>query len=172
MIDISVSVAAKRIVYGNSQPLATPAPLILFPVIRLLIKLQDLASIKIKFTPRVKYVKLHSMQTILLKWLINALALYVTSYLVKGIEVSSAWALLLAAALLGILNAVIRPILIILTLPINILTLGLFTLIINGMMLWMVAFFIKGFVIQGFWPALLGALLISIISWIVNWLIH
>lgn len=112
------------------------------------------------------------MRTILLKWLINALALYVTSYLVKGIQVSDAWALLLAAALLGILNAVIRPILIILTLPITILTLGLFTLIINGMMLWMVSFFIKGFVIQGFWPALLGALLISIISWILNWLIH
>lgn len=112
------------------------------------------------------------MRTILLKWLINALALYIASYLIKGIQVSGAWALLLAAALLGILNAVIRPLLIILTLPINILTLGLFTLIINGLMLWMVAFFIKGFVIQGFWPALLGALLISLISWIVNWLIH
>ncbi len=112
------------------------------------------------------------MRSILLKWLINALALYVTTYLVKGIQVSGALALLLAAALLGILNAVIRPILIILTLPINILTLGLFTLVINGLMLWIVSFLIKGFVIQGFWPALLGALMISIISWIVSWLIH
>ncbi len=112
------------------------------------------------------------MHPILLKWLINALALYITTYLVKGIEVSGAWALLWAAALLGILNAVIRPILIILTLPINILTLGLFTLVINGLMLWIVSFLIKGFVIHGFWPALLGALMISIISWIVSWLIH
>jgi putative membrane protein len=112
------------------------------------------------------------MRLILLKWLINALALYVTSYLVKGIQVSDAWALFLAAALLGILNAVIRPILIILTLPINIITLGLFTLVINGLMLWVVSFLIKGFVIQGFWPAILGALMISIMSWIVNWLIR
>ncbi len=112
------------------------------------------------------------MRLILLKWLINALALYVTSYLVKGIQVSDAWALFLAAALLGILNAVIRPILIILTLPINIMTLGLFTFVINGLMLWMVSYLIKGFVITGFWPAILGALMISIISWIVNWLIR
>jgi putative membrane protein len=112
------------------------------------------------------------MQPILLKWLINALALYVSSALVKGIEVSGAWALFLAAALLGILNAVIRPILIFLTLPINIVTLGLFTLVINGSMLWMVSWLIRGFVIHGFWPALLGALIISVISWLVNWLIH
>jgi putative membrane protein len=112
------------------------------------------------------------MQKIFLKWMINSLALYLTTYLVKGIQVSGIWPLLLAAAVLGILNAIIRPILIILTLPINILTLGLFTLIINGLMLWLVAFLIKGFVIHGFWPAVLGALLISLISWIVNGLIR
>ncbi len=111
------------------------------------------------------------MRRILLKWLINALALYITSFLVKGIQVSGTWALLLAAALLGILNAFIRPILIILTLPITILTLGLFTLIINGLMLWLVSFLIKGFVIQGFWAAFWGALLISIVSGIINWMI-
>jgi putative membrane protein len=111
------------------------------------------------------------MPTILVKWFINALALYITSYLVKGITVSGTSALFLAAALLGIINAVIRPILIILTLPINILTLGLFTFFINGLMLWMVSFLIKGFIIQGFWAAFLGALVISLVSWLINWFI-
>lgn len=112
------------------------------------------------------------MRTILLKWLINALALFITSYLVKGIEVSGPGAIFMAAALLGILNAVIRPILIILTLPITIITLGLFTLVINAAMLGLVSFFIKGFVIAGFWPAVVGALMISIVSWIINWIIE
>jgi putative membrane protein len=112
------------------------------------------------------------MRGILLKWLINALALFVATYVVKGIEVSGASSLFLAAALLGILNALIRPILIILTLPINIITLGLFTLVINGAMLWLVAVIIKGFVIHGFWPAIFGALIISLVSWFFSWLIH
>jgi putative membrane protein len=112
------------------------------------------------------------MRRILFKWLINALALLVTTYLVNGIQVTGAPALFMAAALLGILNAFIRPIFIILTLPINIITLGLFTLIINGAMLWFVSLTIKGFVIQGFWPAVIGALIISIVSWLFNWLMH
>jgi putative membrane protein len=113
-----------------------------------------------------------AMSKILLKWLINALALLVTTYVVKGIEVTGGPALFLAAALLGILNALIRPILLVLTLPINIITLGLFTLVINGAMLWLVSLIIKGFVIQGFWAAIIGALIISLISWVFNWLIH
>ena len=112
------------------------------------------------------------MRRILLKWLINTLALLITAYVVKGIQVTGVSALFLAAALLGILNALIRPILIILTLPINIITLGLFTFIINGAMLWFVSLIIKGFVIQGFWPAVVGALIISLVSWLINWLIH
>jgi putative membrane protein len=112
------------------------------------------------------------MGRILLKWLINALALLMAAYIVKGIEIRGASALFLASALLGILNTLIRPILIILTLPINIITLGLFTLVINGTMLWVVAALIKGFVIQGFWPAIIGALIISLVSWLVNWLIR
>jgi putative membrane protein len=104
--------------------------------------------------------------------MINALALFITSYLVKGFEISGLGPILLAAALLGILNAVIRPILIILTLPLNILTLGLFTLVINGAMLFLVSSFIKGFIIHGFWPAVLGALMISLVSGVINWLIE
>ena len=112
------------------------------------------------------------MRRILFKWLINALALLVTTYLVKGIQVTGVPALLMAAALLGVLNVLIRPILILLTLPINIITLGLFTLIINGAMLWFVSLIIKGFMIQGFWPAVIGALIISIVSWFINWMVH
>jgi putative membrane protein len=112
------------------------------------------------------------MRRILLKWLINALALLVTAYIVKGIEFTGAPALFMAAALLGILNILIRPFLILLTLPITIITLGLFTLIINGAMLWIVSLIIKGFVIQGFWPAVIGALIISVVSWVLNGLIH
>lgn len=112
------------------------------------------------------------MRRILFKWLINALALLVTTYLVNGIQVTGAPALFMAAGLLGILNAFIRPIFIILTLPINIITIGLFTLVINGAMLWFVSLTIKGFVIQGFWPAVIGALIISMVSWLFNWLIH
>jgi putative membrane protein len=112
------------------------------------------------------------MRGILLKWLINTLALLITAYVVKGIQVRGITPLVLAAALLGILNALIRPIFLILTLPINILTLGLFTFIINGAMLWFVSLIIKGFVIQGFWPAVIGALIISLVSWFFNWLLH
>ena len=112
------------------------------------------------------------MRRILIKWLINTLALLITAYVVEGIQVTGVSTLFLAAALLGILNALIRPILIILTLPINIITLGLFTFVINGAMLWLVSLIIKGFIIQGFWPAVVGALLISVVSWLFNWLIH
>jgi putative membrane protein len=112
------------------------------------------------------------MRRILLKWLINALALYIATFWVKGIEVAGTGALLLGAALLGILNALIRPLLIILTLPVTILTLGLFALVVNGFMLWLVSFLVQGFFIQGFWAAFWGALFVSIVSGIINWLIE
>jgi len=112
------------------------------------------------------------MKIILLKWLINALALWAATYFIKGIEITGPGSILLAAALLGILNSIIRPIILILTLPLNIITLGLFTLVINGAMLILVSYFIKGFIIHGFWPAVLGALVISLVSWVINWLIE
>ena len=111
------------------------------------------------------------MKSFLVRWLINAIAILLATYLIPGIEVSDPWAILAAAALLGVLNALIRPLFILLTLPINILTLGLFTLIINGLLLWMVSWLIKGFFIQGFWVAVLGALVISLFSWLINRLI-
>ena len=90
------------------------------------------------------------------------------TYLVPGITVASFYSALLAALVLGLVNALIRPILIILTLPVNILTLGLFTLVINALMFWLVSSMVKGFNVSGFWPAFWGALVISVISWIFS----
>jgi putative membrane protein len=108
------------------------------------------------------------MRGIFLRWIILTFAITVASYLLEGIQVSGFFAALFAAALLGILNAIFRPILIILTLPINILTLGLFTFVINAVMLMMVSGVISGFEVKGFWSAVLGSLLISVVSWLLN----
>lgn len=108
------------------------------------------------------------MKGIVLRWLVLTLAIMVAAYLIRGIAVKNFFNALLAAAMLGILNAFFRPILIILTLPINILTLGLFTFVINAVLLMMASGVIGGFAVQGFWPALLGSLLISLISWLLS----
>ena len=105
---------------------------------------------------------------ILIRWLILTVAIMITSYILDGIHVTGFVSALLAAAILGILNAVFRPILIILTLPINILTLGLFTFVINAVLLMMVSGVIKGFTVQGFWSAVFGSLLISLVSWVLS----
>ena len=89
-------------------------------------------------------------------------------YLIEGIRVASFLSAVLAAAVLGVLNAFFRPILLILTLPINILSLGLFTFVINAMLLMMASGVIRGFSVDGFGTALLGAFLISIVSWLLN----
>lgn len=108
------------------------------------------------------------MKGILLRWLMLTLAIMVAGYLIRGITVTGFSSALFAAAVLGILNAFFRPILIILTLPINILTLGLFTFVINAFLVMMASGVIGGFEVQGFWPALLGSLIISLISWALN----
>lgn len=101
---------------------------------------------------------------LLTKWLLNALALLLAAYLIPGIHVEGFYVALIASLLLGVLNIIVKPILIILTLPINILTLGLFTFVINGSLFWFLGTFLKGFSVDGFLPALLGALLVSVIS--------
>ena len=95
-------------------------------------------------------------------------AIVATSYLLNGIHVSGFFPAFFAAALLGILNAFFRPIALLLTLPINILSLGLFTFIINALMLKMASGVIPGFDVYGFWTAIFGSLLISFISWLLN----
>jgi putative membrane protein len=100
----------------------------------------------------------------LLRWGINTVSLVLTGYLVKGIHISNLWAALMAALFLGLVNAFIKPVIIILTLPLNILSLGLLTFVINGLMLSFVAWAIPGFGVDGFWWAVLGALILSVIS--------
>ena len=107
---------------------------------------------------------------LLIRLVINIVAILIISYLFpKVIRVDGFWAALIAAFLLGIVNAILRPILVLLTLPITILTLGLFLLVINGLMLWLVSAFVKGFQVNGFWGAVLGSILISIVSWALSW---
>ena len=108
------------------------------------------------------------MKGLLIRWLITAGALVLISQVIEGIEVDNLQAAFVAAAVLGIINAVLRPILLILTLPITILTLGLFALIINGLMLYIAGTVVKGFHVTGFWSAVFGALFLSLISWIAN----
>ena len=108
------------------------------------------------------------MNGIIVRWLTLTVAIVSTSYLLDGIRVTGFLSALLAAAILGILNAFFRPIALLLTLPINILSLGLFTFIINALMLKMASGVITGFEVVGFWSAIFGSLLISIISWLLN----
>ena len=106
------------------------------------------------------------MQSFFLRLIISALSLAVTAYIVPGIHVDGVFTLIVAAFLLGIVNAVIRPVLIILTFPITVISLGLFLLIINGAMLALVAALLPGFSISGLGSAILGWLILSITSWL------
>ena len=112
------------------------------------------------------------MRGIIIRWLTLTIAMITTSYLIEGIKLESFFAALFAAAVLGILNAFFRPVILLLTLPINILSLGLFTFVINAVILLMASGIINGFKIDGFFSALLGSLLISIVSWILNTFIN
>lgn len=108
------------------------------------------------------------MRGVLLRWLILTAAVLAASWLLTGVRVNGIFPAILAAALLGICNAVLRPLLIVLTLPLNILTLGLFTFVINALMLLLVSAVIPGFDVLGFWTAFFGALIISLTSWLLN----
>lgn len=104
------------------------------------------------------------MKRFLIQWLVVALALWVTAYILPGVNVDSTQSLAIAAVVLGLVNALIRPILTILTLPITIVTLGLFYLVVNGLTFLLASKLVSGFHVAGFWWAVLGALLVSIIS--------
>ena len=110
------------------------------------------------------------MQGWLLRWLLNIAAILITAYLIPGFELTF-WGAVVGSIFLGIVNAIIRPVLIVLTLPLNILTLGLFTLVINGFVLWLTAITVKGFDITGFGAAIISALVLSIVSFILSYLI-
>jgi len=107
----------------------------------------------------------------IIRWIINALFLMIISYLVPGVTIANFYIALITALVLAFVNAIIRPLIIVLTLPLNILTLGLFTLVINGLMFWFVGSFIRGFNIAGFWPAFWAALIFSVFSMILNYFV-
>ena len=111
------------------------------------------------------------MLTLIARWIINAAALLLVAYLYPGVAVTSFAAALIAALVLGLVNAIIRPILLLLTLPVTILTLGLFIFVINALMFWLVAEVVKGFTVSGFLAALIGSILYSVITLITSWLL-
>ena len=108
------------------------------------------------------------MAKILTRILITAFALLLVAELVPGITVTGIYPALIAAVFLGVLNGLVRPILVVLTLPVTLLTLGLFIFCINAFLFWFVASFVDGFSVSGFWTALLGSICVSIVSGIVN----
>ncbi|MHB8828798.1 MAG: phage holin family protein [Syntrophales bacterium] len=108
------------------------------------------------------------MKGVILRWLVLTAAVLASSWFLDGIRVSGFLPALFAAGLLGILNAVLRPLLIILTLPINILSLGLFTFVVNALLLKIVSSFVSGFEVHGFWTAVFGAIIIGGVSWLLN----
>ena len=101
----------------------------------------------------------------LIRWLINAASLLAIPYLMDSVQITGIGSALIAAAILGLVNTLIRPVLLVLTLPVTFLTLGLFIFVINGLLFWLVAQLVSGFHVAGFWSAVGGALLYSIISW-------
>jgi len=106
---------------------------------------------------------------LILKWLLSAVALLCVAYLYSGVEIRSFGAALIAALLIGLCNAIVRPVLIVLTLPVTILTLGLFIFVINALMFWAASGIAgRGFVVHGFWAALIGSVLYSIISLVIE----
>jgi len=111
------------------------------------------------------------MTGFILRALIAAFGLWLASTWVDGFSITTTPTLLIAAALLGVVNAIIRPIAVVLTFPITIVTLGVFLLVINAAMLGLVAWVLPEFSIAGFWPALLGAIIVSIVSWIGTWFV-
>ncbi len=106
------------------------------------------------------------MMGFIIRFLMVAFALWLAAQIVPGIEVRSTSSVLAAALILGLLNAIVRPVIVLLTLPLTIITLGLFLLVINAAMLWGTSLFLHGFVVKGFVAAILGSIVVSVISWI------
>ncbi len=112
------------------------------------------------------------MRGLIVRWITTAFALWLTSLIVKGIDFDGIGPLFVAAVVLGIFNAFLRPLVLVVTFPINLLTLGLFTFVINGAMLKLTSEVVRGFSVTGFWSAVFGALILSGISFALNLFIN
>ena len=110
--------------------------------------------------------------TLLLVWILNAVALLVVAYILPGIVVASFWSAMWAALVLGLINMLVKPLFVLLTLPITIVTVGLFLFVINALMFWLAGSILKGFQVNGFWWAVGGALFYSLISGFLTNLIN
>ncbi len=108
------------------------------------------------------------MVRLLIVWLLNAIALLAVAYLMPSIQVASVGSALIAALVLGLVNTLVRPLLVILTLPVTLLTMGLFLLVINGLLFWAVGNILVGFTVTTFWAGFFGAILYSLISWTLS----
>jgi len=106
-----------------------------------------------------------------LRVVVNILAIILAAAIVPGVRLDGVLAAIAAGVLLGLVNAIVRPVLLILTLPITLVTLGLFLLVLNGLCFWLVASVVRGFTVSGFWAAFLGALVVSVVSWVVTALV-
>jgi putative membrane protein len=111
------------------------------------------------------------MVRLLAVWAINTAALVAVAYLMPSVTISSFGAALVGALVLGLVNTIVRPILVLLTLPVTVLTLGLFIFVINGLLFWAVGSFIEGFHVAGFWAGVFGAIVFSLISWLLSALV-
>jgi len=111
------------------------------------------------------------MQGIILRTLITMLGLYLASALLPGVSISGAWSFILAALLLGLVNGLVRPVAFLLTLPLTVVTLGLFLFVLNAAMFGLVAAMLDDFAVSGFWSALFGAIIVSLTSTIASWYI-
>ncbi|MBC7742534.1 MAG: phage holin family protein [Bdellovibrionaceae bacterium] len=111
----------------------------------------------------------HSVLYYIVYWLISAVAVLITSKVIRGFKVDGFWSAVFAALIIGLVNTVIWPILFFLTLPINVLTLGLFTFVINGIVIKLAAALLPGFDVEGWWPAIFGALFFSIINTLLHY---
>jgi putative membrane protein len=109
-----------------------------------------------------------NLMRILLVWILNAIALWLVTLVVPGVQVQDELSAFIAAVVLGLVNALVKPVLIILTLPITVLTLGLFLLVLNALLFWGVGELLPGFNVDGFWWAMLGALIYSLLTWAMS----
>ncbi len=109
--------------------------------------------------------------SLLFRWVINAAALLGIAYMLPGFDVDSIWIAILAALILGLVNAIVRPLLVVLTLPITVVTLGLFLIVVNALMLWLTSSIIPGFDISTFFVAVYGAIILWAVGMATNWLI-
>ena len=108
------------------------------------------------------------MKGLLIKWVVNSTALLVVAHLVSGVTLDNWLSVFIASLVLGLLNAFLRPVLIFMTLPVTVLTLGLFTLFINAFLFYMAAHLVRGFHVAGFWQAFIAAFVFSIVSFLLN----